>query len=134
MGKLIAQILVPFREFSRSQKMYFLLYGFVFSLRPLMVCLLLFWGYGIHLNMLEVFPRASLAMVAGHLPFTFLGLGARELVICETFSKITTKRDSSLYRIDDDIDCSCYSYGIGIPMGTLVLEKAEPNSNQSRPI
>jgi len=90
-GQFAAGVLAPFKEFSAAQKIYFLLYGLVFTLRPLVVCFLLFYAYGITIGIIEVLARASVAILAGHMPATVVGMGAREWAVSEMFSEFASK-------------------------------------------
>jgi hypothetical protein len=90
-GRLAEGLLAPFREFSPGKKLYFLVYGLLFNLRPLVVCFLLFSAYKISTDMPQILARTSVAILAGHTPGTLVGMGPRELVLCEMFSGLAPK-------------------------------------------
>jgi len=89
-GRFTEGLLAPFREFSPAKKLYFLFYGLFFSLRPLVVCFLLFYVYGISMKTVQILIGASVAIIAGHIPGTLVGIGPREWVISEVFSGVAS--------------------------------------------
>jgi len=89
-GRFTEGLLAPFREFAPVTKLYFLFYGVLFSLRPLVVCFLLFYMHGVRINAIQVLTGASIAIMAGHIPGTVVGMGPREWVISEVFSGVAS--------------------------------------------
>jgi len=86
LGRFVEGLVAPLREFPAAKKLYFLLYGFLFNLRPLAVCFLLFRAHGVHAGAVRTLTGASLAILAGHIPGSLVGIGPREFVFLEAFT------------------------------------------------
>ncbi len=79
--------LSTFREFSWSRKAFFLLYGIVFQIRPLLVCYLLFLAFGAKPGLREILTYGSVAVLMSNVPLTTAGIGPRETAIALLFAR-----------------------------------------------
>lgn len=73
--------LAPFREMTIRQKVFFLLYGALFKLRPILVMYLLFRAYGQKPAFNETLTYGSIAVLMSNMPLTLAGIGPREASI-----------------------------------------------------
>lgn len=88
-GRLLSRLLAPFSGLSPAQRAWFMLYGVIFQLRPLVVAYLLFGAAGVWLP-LRSFPlKLSIAILAGHAP-GLGGLGPREAAMTALFSDVVS--------------------------------------------
>ncbi len=85
-GRLAEGMLAPLREFSFGRKVFFTVYGVVFQLRPLLVCMFLFRVYGVHPDLVTVIAYMSVAVIAAHLPGFIAGMGPRETAMVTLFA------------------------------------------------
>ncbi|MBN1669876.1 MAG: flippase-like domain-containing protein [Kiritimatiellae bacterium] len=95
--KVARGIIGPFADFSVPRKLFFLLYGLVFQLRPLAVCCLLFRAYGAAPSLTQIFAYGSVAVLTVHIPGPPVGLGAREAAIVTLFAGLAS--DSTLLSV-----------------------------------
>ena len=81
-------VLAPFREMPLSRRIFFLGYGVIFQARWPAACYLLFSAAALEPGPAEVVTYTCLALVAGQVPITFHGIGARETVFATAFSHL----------------------------------------------
>lgn len=89
LGRFVEGMLSPFRELSPRQRLFFLGYGVLFQVRPLVVCFLLFGAFGVRPDPGTFVLLASMMIFAGHFP-SFLGLGPREAAVVSLFSGLAS--------------------------------------------
>ncbi|MDP6526109.1 MAG: lysylphosphatidylglycerol synthase transmembrane domain-containing protein [Kiritimatiellia bacterium] len=87
LGRFVSGLLEPLREFSAGKKAFFLLYGFLFQARDLLVCYFLFRSFGFVPDPATFIAFVSIAQFAGHLP-SVVGMGPREAALVMLFSGV----------------------------------------------
>lgn len=78
-------VVAPLRELSTGRKLFFLGYGVVFQLRPLLVCWALLSIHGVDVGVDRLLARASATVLAGQVPGALAGAGPREAALVELF-------------------------------------------------
>lgn len=89
-GRLAADVLSAFEEFSLPRKLGFLLYGIVFQLRPLVVCGLLFVAFQADRlpTLQELLGLGSVVVLMSNIP-SLGGIGPREAALMAVFAGYT---------------------------------------------
>ncbi|MBI5479260.1 MAG: flippase-like domain-containing protein [Deltaproteobacteria bacterium] len=93
-GDLAEGLAAPFVEFSVGRKLLLVVYGIVFQLRPLLVCLGLLAAYHLPHQAEHVMAYGSIAVFAGYTPGAMAGMGPREVAVVQTFSRLGAPADA----------------------------------------
>lgn len=123
LGRVGAEVLSAFEEFSPWQKVGFLVYGIVFQLRPLVVCALLFVAFHPeHLPSVEEFlAYGSIVVLMSNIPLTVAGIGPRETTLALLFADFADQ--TSLFSIGLLMSFSIHVIPaiLGIPLMFLLI-------------
>lgn len=122
--KLVDGGLAPFREMTVRQKIFFLLYGIFFQLRPLLVLYLLFRTFGIHPPFSELVTFGSIVVLMSNIPYTTAGIGPREVAVTALFAAYADKSMLPLIGILMSFSIHIAPAIIGIPFAPRIVRVA----------
>lgn len=123
LGRIARGLLAPFREMPLGRRLFFLGYGVVFQARWPATCYLLFVALSLSPGLAEVVTYTSLALLAGQLPFTFRGLGAREAVIVTAFAHLAPAHTLCTLGLSLAIIMQAIPMLLGIPLVPWYLSR-----------
>jgi len=123
LGRIARGLLAPFREMSLGKRLFFLGYGVVFQARWPAACYLLFAALSLTPSPAEVLTYTSLALLAGQLPITFRGLGAREAVIVAAFAHLAPAHTLCTLGLSLAIIMQAIPMLLGIPLVPWYLSR-----------